>query len=377
MAVSWEALKAAAESSFKEGDYAAAAAGYSQALESLPAQEGLTQERSKLLSNRCASLQKLARWEDAEHDAREAVKLAPDWEKGKASGRKARLADQLRHHNLAAAAVWSGSTVCPALHKKFHLKLWPWCLPLGALCRGSRRPPCAAGGGPDGAPPAAPAAWYRLGMSLLNNRGKRTEAKLAFQQGLRLKPGNGQLRQQVGCASWARQLACAGAGRSLRPPRLCAAPGGRIHPQSAQPNRVGRCLARRHLPAINHHYPGAARSTLEYPQVEKLSKQQPGEDKENQSAAVTAFRRFMADVTGAAATCSSGVAGEGAAAPAAAAPAALPPADSAEPSSQQLAEAQKALGNEAYKAGRCVWGGCWCSRTLVLRREAGREQTNK
>lgn len=99
MAVSWEALKAAAESSFKEGDYAAAAAGYSQALESLPAQEGLTQERSKLLSNRCASLQKLARWEDAEHDAREAVKLAPDWEKGETFGRKARLADQLRHHN--------------------------------------------------------------------------------------------------------------------------------------------------------------------------------------------------------------------------------------------------------------------------------------
>lgn len=111
--------------------------------------------------------------------------------------------------------------------------------------------------------------------------------------------------------------------------------------------------------------------------MERLSKQQPGEDKENQSAAVAAFRRFVADVTGAAATCSSGGAGEGAAAPAAAAPAAPPPADSAEPSSQQLAEAQKALGNEAYKTGRCGGGvgaaALWC----CVGRQAVNKQSNE
>lgn len=40
-------------------------------------------------------------------------------------------------------------------------------------------------------------AWYRLGSSLLGCTGRRHDAKLAFEHGLRLKPGNAQLKQQL------------------------------------------------------------------------------------------------------------------------------------------------------------------------------------
>ncbi|GAB4814815.1 hypothetical protein N2152v2_001861 [Parachlorella kessleri] len=165
-------------------------------------------------------------------------------------------------------------------------------------------------------------AWYRLGTSLLSLE-RPAEAKLAFEQGLRFKPGNSQLRQQV------ERLGKEGLG------------GKENQPGSS----------------------GAAAPSAE-------------------------FRRFLANVTGASETsssCSGGspasagkgegrdgsdaVSGRGAAATggdvalareasqaaqeAASVPAtAANAAPAAETPQQQLAEAQKALGNERYKEGK-------------------------
>lgn len=118
------------------------------------------------------------------------------------------------------------------------------------------------------------AAWYRLGTSLLS-QGREAEAKLAFEQGLRLKPGNAQLRQQLDKLRSARS-------------------GGKENEQTAAAGTAGAAEASQPAKAAS----AAAPSTSGSP------------------------------------------------------PQAPAPAPLAESDSEVLAEAQKALGNEAYKAGR-------------------------
>lgn len=158
-------------------------------------------------------------------------------------------------------------------------------------------------------------AWYRLGTALAALQ-RPACAQLAFEQGLRLKPGNTQLQQQL------ERLRAEG----------------------------------------KENKPGGAEAV----------------------AREAEFRRWVTSVTGATASCSSrGSRGSAAAAPAPAAagadgqevasqppppltPAAAAPASGAEaaaapaeialaaepPSARDLAEAEKALGNERYKEGR-------------------------
>ena len=78
----WAAEKATAQGFYASGDFAGAAAGYSKALESLLAEDGCHMEAAKLYANRCMAHQQLGAFPQAVKDAKEACRLAEDWDKG-------------------------------------------------------------------------------------------------------------------------------------------------------------------------------------------------------------------------------------------------------------------------------------------------------
>ena len=133
----WQAAKSEAAERFSQQDWAAAATGYTRAL-ALLREAGLgapqeQEEEAKLMANRCAAYQGAGEWAAAVADARRAVDLLEQWDKG------ARRSQNCAHaHKQAGGGAWGADGECPS-----------------------------------SAPPAT--AWYRLGTSLLG-RGAAREA---------------------------------------------------------------------------------------------------------------------------------------------------------------------------------------------------------
>lgn len=157
------------------------------------------------------------------------------------------------------------------------------------------------------------AAWYRLGTALLG-LGHDAEAEAAFQQGLKLKPNNKHLRDGLARAQ-AGSGAAAGGGEGSAENQSPAAATTAAGSAAAAAKGTGKGKGKGR--------PGSAAPAGSAPPTPESS----------DAGAATPAAAAAAPVPGAAA---------------AAGGAGAPPQDAA----RQLAEAQKALGNEAFKAGR-------------------------
>ena len=119
-AAEWQRHKARADASFQGGEFPAAVEGYTEALKAYLAldagQHTGHAELSKLLANRCMSLQRAQRWDDAVSDAVRATRVSPQWEKGELRAFALAQAVQPPMWGVPVGERWSAQLYPPAAH---------------------------------------------------------------------------------------------------------------------------------------------------------------------------------------------------------------------------------------------------------------------